>query len=329
MKFKKLIPLLVVSASLMSCTSYKSKPGKKSHLIGTYELVTYQMQRDEVPEGQEEDSKYDKKAEIGAVAYFSIDADGYGYYGYKDNDTPARVDSIFFSFIYSEKKPDLVEAVNMTDGVTHVYEDHKRPGCLDEPNFGFRDEMFKKTLNYTIHAGHMAFQKDRKIPYRFVEYKKISSDTGLSIVNQRMGTGVSFTKPFEMKAMTGFAVYRCSPRNIEDGYRGIYEYAILNLDSYSSGQIDMVFSLKENPGRQTKKVSLSVSEKGKTMQIDGLGRTFYSYSTDPTKLSVGDFNTKFEEYDETDPYYGESFTKYYGSEYTLDQIIEQELGLQA
>ena len=326
MKIKKLIPLLVVSSSLMSCTSYKSKPGKKTHLIGTYELVTYRMCRDESVEGQGEENTYDKKAEIGAVAYFSVDADGYGYYGYKDNETAAKVDSLFFTFAFSEKKPNLVEAIKMSNGVTKSSDQYKRPGCFDEPNLGFRDEWFKKTLNYTVHAGHVPFHKEKLIPYRFVEYKKVSNDTGLGIVNQYMGTSVSFAKPYEMKAMTGYSVYRTNPKDLEDGTRGIYEYAILDFDSYANGQIDMVYCLKGETERQTKKLSISVSEKGKTMQIEGLGRTFYSYSYEPTKLSIGDFMTKSEDYDEADPYYSESFTQYYGTDHTLEEIITLELG---
>ena len=217
MNFKKLVPLLVLTGCMTSCTSYSSKPGRIENLVGTYELKTYTMRHEEVTEG---DNTYDKKAEIGAVAYFSISKDGYAYYGYKDNSTSPKVDSMFVTFSYSEKNPKLVEAIDMTDGVTHKYDDQKCPGCFDEPKMGFKNELFSKTLNYTILSGHMAFQKDRKIPYRFVEYKRVSRDASLAKVNYFMGTNVSFAKPYEMKAMTGYAVYRCNPKDGSLGYKG-------------------------------------------------------------------------------------------------------------
>ena len=327
MKAKKLIPLLVLTGCLSACTSYSSKPGKKTHLIGTYVLETYKMRHEEVTETENEnqDNTYSKKDEIGAVAYFSVDAEGYGYYGYKDNSTPAKVDSIFVTFAYSEKKPNLVEAIKMTDGVTHKYDDQKCPGCLDEPKMGFKDELFKKSLNYTILSGHMAFQKNRKIPYRFVEYKRVSKEASLAKVNEYMGTNVTFSRPYEMKAMKGYSTYRCYPKDGSIGNKGIYEYAVLDLDSYSNGELTLVYSLKENPGRQTMKVSISVDEKGKSTKIEGLGKTFYSSGSDYSMLPVGNFATRSADYTEEEPYYDESFIAYFDTEATLETVIEQEL----
>ena len=324
MKARKLIPLIVVSTSLASCTTYKSKPGKIEHLVGTYELISYKMKKEEVSEGNDGDTTYDKKAEIGAVAYFSVDANGYGFYGYKDNSTDPKVDSVFFTFKYSEKKPQLIEAINMENGVTIVSDAHICPGCMDEPNFGFQDRWFKKSLNYTVNSGHEAFHPEIKVPYRYVEYKRISKETGLNVVNQRLGTSVTFTKPYEMKAMSGYAVYRCSPKDWSEGNKGKYEYAILDFDSYQNGEIDMIFSLKESPARQTKKVSISVAEKGKTMKIEGLGKTFYSFNNEYNKLSEGYFSSKYEDYSDSDSYSVESFDKWTNPDATLDEIIASE-----
>ena len=326
MKIKKIIPLIALASFISGCTSYSSKPGKLEDLVGTYKLTTYKMRHEEqVQEGESpSDYDYDKQKEIGAVAYFSIDKEGYGFYGYKDNSTPARVDSVFTQFSYDEEKPNLIRSIKMSDGVTHKYEDQKTVGCLDEPSMGFKDELLKKTLNYTIHSGHMLFQKDRKIPYRFVEYKRVSKEASLAKVNEYMGTNVTFTKPYEMKAMSGYAVYRCSAREASIDNKGIYEYAILDLNSYMSGQLNFIYSLKDDPGKQIKKVDISVAEKGKSMKIEGIGKTFYSTSSDGTKLSIGNFETKFDEYTEEDPYFSESFTLYYGSDAQLDYIIEQE-----
>ena len=329
MKLNKLIPLLVLTGCMTSCTSYSSKPGKIENLLGTYELVTYKMRHEvenqeaENEADNEADNEYDKKAEIGAVAYFSIDKDGYGYYGYKDNSTAARVDSVFTTFTYDDDKPSLIKAITMKDGVTHKYDYAKAPGCLDEPTMGFRSELFKKTLNYTVHSGHMLFDKKTKIPYRFVEYKRISKDASLAKVNSLLGTNVSFSIPYEMKAMTGYAVYRCLPKDGEAGNKGIYEYAILDLDSYSNGQLDLIYSLKEAPGQQTKKLDVSVAEKGKTMKLELEGKSFYSVANGD-KLSMGNFDSRYDEYDDTDPYYSESFSLYWSTDATIESIIQEE-----
>ena len=321
MKIRKLIPLLVLTGCMSSCTSYSSKPGRLEGLVGTYKLVTYKMKHEEITEG---DNTYDKQAEIGAVAYFSIAKDGYAYYGYKDNSTAPRIDQMFASFFYSEKKPKLVEAVDMTDGVTSKTDNHKAPGCLDEPKMGFKSELFSKTLNYTVHAGHLPLQKDVKIPYRYVEYKKVSREASLAKVNQYLGTSVSFAKPYEMKAMTGYAVYRCNPKDGGVSYRGIYEYAVLDFSSYLNGELNLIYSLKDSPGQQTKKLSISVEEAGKTVKLVGLGKALYSNPGQLGMLSVGDFYSRSEDYPEGDPYYGESFSTYYGNEATLEYIIQQE-----
>ena len=329
MKLKKLTTLLVLSSLLAGCSTYSSKPGKKTHLLGTYELTVYKMKYENTTEteGESEDNTYDKKAEIGAVAYFSIDADGYGYYGYKDNSTAARVDQIFFTFKYSEKKPNLVEAIDMTDGIHNKYDDQKCPGCLDEPKMGFRDELFKKSVNYTINSGHRPFHKEILTPYRHVEYKRVSKEASLAKVNEYMGTNVHFERPYEFKAMTGFATYSCLPKDGSMGNKGLYEYAILDLDSYSNGEFTITYSLKANPGRQTAKVTASVVEIGKSVKFDGFGKTFYSTNTtyDASMLSTGNFATKSEDYSEDDLYYNEYFAPYYGEATTLDQLIEQEL----
>ena len=321
MKFKRLIPLLVLTGCMSSCSTYKSRPGRIENLVGTYKLVEYKMKHEEVTEG---DNTYDKQAEIGAVAYFSIAEDGYAYYGYKDNSTPAKVDSMFVSFYYSSKRPNLVEAIKMTDGLTTKYDDQRCPGCFDEPKMGFVARLFKKSLNYTINSGHRLGHKEILTHYRHVEYKRVSRQASLAKVNEYMGTNVSFTKPYEMKAMTGFAVYRCYPKDGALGNRGAYEYAVLDLDSYSNGELTITYSLKENPGRQTTKVSASVEEKGKSVKFDGFGKTYHSSNQNQSILPLGNFSTYSSDYSESDPYYNEYFELYFGSETTLDGVIASE-----
>ena len=329
MKSNKLLTLLVLSSVLTGCSTYSSRPGKKEHLIGTYELKVYKMKHEDVEQTEDDnkDNTYDKKAEIGAVAYFSVDADGYGYYGYKDNSTAARVDQVFFTFKYSEKKPNLVEAIDMSNGVFTKYDDQKCPGCLDEPKMGFRDRLLKKDLNYTINSGHRVGHKEIHTPYRHVEYKRVSKEASLAKVNEYMRTNVSFDRPYEMKAMKGYAVYRCFLRDGAMGNRGVYKYAVLDLDSYSNGGFTITYCLKEESNRQTTKVTASVQEIGKSVKLEGFGKTFYSTntSTDATLLPVGNFATQSSDYTDEDLYYNEYFEPYYGEATTLDGVIESEM----
>ena len=84
---KKLIPLMVAVASLSACTYYSVKPGPKENVIGTYELVKYEMNKvdadgNELKDDEGSNIRYDRKKEIGAVAYFSVAEDGYAYYAF-------------------------------------------------------------------------------------------------------------------------------------------------------------------------------------------------------------------------------------------------------
>ena len=316
---KKIIPIFLLAGFVAGCSSYNAKPGKLEDLVGTYELTTYKMKHN-----QDDKETYDRKAEIGAVAYFCVDADGYGYYGYKDNDTPARVDSVFSTFTYDEDKPTLVKAITLGDGVTSKYYSEKKVGCLDEPPMGFRDGLLKKTLSYTLHQGQMCDGKKTPIDYQYVEYTKISSDTSLKKINELMGTNVSFDKPYEMKAMKGYVVYRCQ---VKEGQavdnRGIYEYAVLDLDSYSNGKLNLYYSLKANPGKQVQQLTVSVLEKGRSLKLEGLDKTYYTEGS-PSGLPSGGFSTHMEDYADSEPINWESFSSYYGADWTLDSIIEKE-----
>ena len=87
---KAIVPLLVFSGSMTACTSYSVKPGPLKNLVGTYELVKYEMKHN-----QDDKETYDRKKEIGAVAYFSIAEDGYSYYVYKDNKTAPKFSALW------------------------------------------------------------------------------------------------------------------------------------------------------------------------------------------------------------------------------------------
>ena len=318
---RKIIPLLVLVGTVSGCSSYSSKPGKIENLVGTYELSVYKMRHDD---SNTEEEPYDRKAEIGAVAYFSIDKDGYGYYGYKDNSTAARVDQMYNTFIYDDEKPELVKAVSMTDGVTQKYADEQFVGCLDESTMGFRDELLKKTLSYTLHSGHMIGQPERKIRYQYVQYKRVSKEASLNKVNELLGTNVSFKTPYEMKALKGYLVYRC---NVYDGAeypndgKGLYEYAVLDTNSYSNGNYTVYYSLKSEPGRKTAQVATSIDLKGHSFTLQFANRTFHCGSESGLGNS---FNTFSSDYQEGEPISSESFTMWWSNDLSLEEVITQE-----
>lgn len=305
--FLQIAPLFVSVVCFSGCSYYSSKPGKLEQLVGTYELFKYEMKHDN-------SEKYDHKEEIGAKAFFSVDKNGYGYYGYADNDTQAVVHSTFSEFYYDDEKPELVKALKMKDGTSRAFDWQKKVGCFDEPTMGFNKN--KKTLAYTIPYHELRIYKPTKVvQYQYVCYKKISNDTGYALINEKLGTNYVPEKLFEMKNFTGFYTYNCSS---QDGVgTGIYEYMILDMDSYQNGAIKCYYSLKENPGKTVIDVPVEVVKNGVAFAVTIFDRTFDSEGSTEILSSLWSHY----EYSETDKYYGENFTKYQGEAVTIDDVI--------
>ena len=324
---RKIIPFLLLGASACTttgCSIHHSKAAEKSKIVGTYELTEYKGEKTFKAE-----EKYDRKAEEGIVAYFSIDIDGYCYYGYKDNQTAAWVKQGFATFNPDSKEEDKYESVKITDGVSNVMDYNKKVGCMDESPMGFyftekkrdgvagffgkKDEIC--TLSYTDPAWEKPISHT-KVYYQYVCYTKISSETGLAKINSLMGTSVSFVKPYEIKQASGYYVYRCESINDSGiGPRNMYEYAILDMDSYSNGKAKVYYSTVENPEQHVVDATFSMGTKGYSMNASILGSNFQSSS-----LGVS-FNTETKE---GGPIIRESFTKYYGEGLTLNEIIDKE-----
>lgn len=319
---RKIIPLLIFSGTMTACTYYSVKPGPLENLVGTYELVKYEMKHN-----QDDEDTYDRKAEIGAVAYFSIAEDGYSYYVYKDNNTAPKFSTMFGTFEYNsdeDEHPEYVRSVSIKDGVTHLYEDQKYVGCFDEPSMGFRNDALKKTLHYNL-SGHMLFQKDRIIPYQYVQYKRVSKEASLAKVNELMGTNFVVERPFECKALKGYLVYRCNVNSGElpnDG-KGLYQYAVLDANSYVDGKYTIHYSLKSDPRPQTIDVPITIETKGYSFSTEFAGSKFYGErGSDSLAQSL---STKFDEYPEGSEINSESFRKYYSDELTLEEVIANEM----
>ena len=59
------------------------------------------------------------------------------------------------------------------------------------------------------------------------------------------------------------------------------------------------------------------------MKLELEGKSFYSVANGD-KLSMGNFDSRYDEYDDTDPYYSESFSLYWSTDATVETIIQEE-----
>lgn len=330
---RRIIPLVLVAGTtaMSGCSMYSSKADTLENIVGFYELNEWKGKHESTDE-----ETYDRKAEEGTVAYFTIDKDGYCYYGFKNKDTEPWVKRAFASYVHDDEKPELYKAVEINGHVPTVYAWEKTIGCLAEPTMGFkRQEVViqknnwpKKdktemvsTLSYTIPWHEYTWYNPHKIQkYQYVSYKRISDATGYEVINQKLGTNYNPTLPYEMEGMTGRLVYRVQYKENQTGSnKGQYEYAIIDLDTYSDGKVKLYYSLAENPGQHVEDIQLTVKEIGKSMQCTIFGKTF-------TTNGYG-FETQLggPEYTEADLINWETFTHAeYSYEATLDEIIAAE-----
>ena len=188
---------------------------------------------------------------------------------------------------------------------------------------GFRDDLLSKTLHYNL-SGHMLFQPERKIPYQYVVYKRISNEASLEKINSLMGTNFSFVRPYELKAMKQFMIYHCSKNGAaEESKFGLYDYAFLDMDSYSNGNVKLYYRLKGAAEGTSVDVPVTVTVKGKACTLSIFGRTFNAGSEYGTNLPMN-IEAQSDSYNfETDQYVYENFQPYYGEETTVDGIVNE------
>lgn len=329
--FKRIIPFvaLIGAMTMSGCSMYSSKADTLENIVGFYELDVWSGKHEATDE-----ETYDRKAEEGTVAYFTIDKDGYAYYGFKDNNTEPWVRAAFATYKHDDDEPELYEAVTVAGKVDTVYAWEKHVGCLDEPIMGFKRQEIvveKKTwpmksktemvstLSYTIPWHEYTWYKPHKIQkYQYVSYKKISDETGYEVINQKLGTHYAPTRPYELEGMTGRLVYRAQPvEGSSLDNKGLYEYAVLDMDSYANGKVNLYYSLKATPGQVVEQVPVEIYEPGKSVKATIFDRTFYS--------DGNSFSTHMDEYAPDDVVNSESFFAYYGTDATLDFVIDQEM----
>ena len=311
--FKTLTPLFLVAATFVSaCSAYSSKADTKENIIGLYELEIYSSKHE-----KSDEETYDRKADEGIEAYFTIDMDGYGYYGYKDNNTPAKVEAVFSTFVEDDEKPGLFKAINLKGTDQTVYYWDKKVGCLDEPTMGFKMTNGKATLSYTLFWQEYEMYNPPKIQkYQYVCYKKISNETGYDAINRLLGTSYAPDRPYEMKYMKpGYYPYRCeSKEGTGIGPKGIYEYALLDMNNFENNKLKIIYSEIANPGQKSLVVDVSIKEIGRSVSFTLNNKEFVSSSSA--------FITAF---DEEADIKSESFTMWYSSDLSLEEVIAQEL----
>jgi len=328
---RKTIPFMLLVASAFTtsgCSMYTSKADTLENIVGFYELAVWDGKK----EASDEDT-YDRKAEEGTVAYFTIDKDGYCYYGFKDNKTEAWVKPAYATYSHDDDEPDLYKAVSIQGKVDTVYAWEKTVGCLDEPVLGFkRQEVvveerkwplkdkteMRSTLAYTIPWHEYTWYNPHKIQkYQYVEYRRISDETGYKVINEKLGTNFEMSVPYEIYGLEGYWVYRCQPKEGSGlDSRGAYEYAILDMGSYSNGKLTVTYSLKESPGRQTVQVPVNVVERGRSYSI-----TFNDKEFNGTGIGC---STDQSTYPDSSKVLDESFSLFYSSDLSLNEIIDRE-----
>ena len=328
---KKLIPLMLLTASAFAtsgCSMYSSKADEKKYFIGTYVLEEYKAKH-----SADEQDPYDKKADEGIVAYFTVNDDGYGYYGYKSNAKEARVYPIYSTFVADDEKEGLFKAIEMKDGISDVRDPQRVVGCGDEPTLGFK--RFEKvvedrpwpladkkemvcTLAWTIPHYVNPFNKKEEIQYSYACYKKVSDDASLAKLNSLMGTSYTPTKPYELGKMSGFATYAYNAKDPMT-YNAPYEYAIIDYNSYANGKYTLYYSEASNPGKRSVQVPVTITAPG-SFKVTWNGKDFLGSGT-VQNLAMS-IQTDYSIYSETDELSSEWFSNVYNDELTIDEVIE-------
>lgn len=337
---RKTIPFMLLVASAFSttgCSMYHSKADKKENFVGFYVLESYKSKH-----AKTDEEPYDRKAEEGIVACFTLDINGYGYYGYKSNAVEAWVSPVYSNYIQDDDDPSLYKAIHLTNNLQKVWAWNWKVGDLNEPTMGFNsyDRVVEErswplpdkkervsTLSYTIpwHTYNI-YNPPKEQIYQDVVYRKMSSSTDYKQINDLLGTSFVPNKPMEMGGTNGFYVYSY---NLKEGvdqstFKQPYEYVILDTESYSNGQLTMYYSETENPGKKQLQVPVTITNPGSGYKVTALGREFNgSISNSSEYKCVTYLYTDQTKYAETDPYNSETFSPYYGEAQTIDALIAE------
>ena len=337
---RKIIPFLFMTASAFTttgCSSYHSTASKKEDFVGFYVLDVYRSKHEKTDE-----DTYDRKAEEEIVACFTLDINGYGYYGYKSKTEEAWVKPVYSTYVVDDKDPSLYKAIVLTDNLKKVYAWDRKVGCLEEPTMGFnpstrvvkdRPWPFKDitettySLSYNIPwYTYTIYNPDKEQIYQDVSYKKVSSSTDYHQINELLKTSFVPNKPMEMGGTTRFYSYSYYLKSEidQESFVSPYEYAVLDTDTYSKGQVTMYYSETSNPGRKSAQVPIQITNPGSAYKITALGREFRGSITNAyDTISYTWLTTDSSQYSSEDPYNSETFSPYFGEASTVDEFIAE------
>ena len=328
---KNLMSILVATFSmtlLSGCTYGSVDPGKMEDIVGTYKLT-------EIKKKDEEGNDYDYKKQIGAEAYFSIGEDGYTYYAYKDNDHGWKATAMFALFEPNDEKEGYYDTITITDGTGSVKEKDREAGCGFEKLF---IKNRKKSFFWRVTSD--AFNKD--VPYKYVAYKKVSKEIGVSGLNNASKQSFSFDKPFELATIDGLYVFNAQQAfegRTENPDLNTFDYCILNADTYNSGKMEITYALQSDHVKKTTQatispvagaksvknveLSFSVEVEGQVRQFSLLANNEFIDVYNPVLANNFMYTYSDVEGDVEFQAYINSFNKYFGEAKTVDELIAE------
>jgi len=223
---KKLVALiiticLVASLAIIftSCSTYTSKEGSIDDIIGTYKLTKFTATN-------ENDEAVDMIETSGVVAYITVNADGYGYYVYKDNDTETTIDSIAIEFNHDADNTDLYDSIKYNTGKS-VSLTKQRPGAGEEPKMGVN--VKKHTLNYTIPKTDVKIGKyEINIKSESVLYERVRKETDLDFIEKALNVKFPNIPRFELKNLSGVYTYQTYEKSVN---ANMYKYFVVEIDA--------------------------------------------------------------------------------------------------
>lgn len=166
--------LALMCFTLTSC--YVSHPTAMKNLTGTYELTKFTRKAKDADSEADPDDLIKEK---GIVAYLVITGEEYGYYVYKDNETPLTVKQVKINYEYDDEDITKVKSITYIDGV--FTNETKYPGAGSEL-LGVNFRLFKRELNYSFQAVF-----NNKFAQSVI-YKKANKATDLRYVEKKLGT---------------------------------------------------------------------------------------------------------------------------------------------
>lgn len=311
---------LFAFAPFFGCSSYQSKAGKLSELVGTYQLTSYTTKPDASTE------EIDLLSETGAEAYLIVGENSYGYYVYKDNSTPVWCDSVFIEYTPDDEEPDLIKAIEYTCGIPdHHWTKEMCPGYGTEPPMGFNVKT--KSLSYhRLRTSSKIFGKQTDLR---ATYKKVSDDTTLAFVENKLSVSFGTLARYELKNLDRFLVFE--PTNDSPEY-GKYDYFLMRYHA-TTQTADYYYKEKEGQAKEELGVSVPFVPETKenapyfrgTLTIKGIAYevSIDSYELRPLPYLNHTVNSEPDAQGTSYWIYSDNFNPYYGESTTAEGIIAE------